>query len=109
VAALRVAQTLFAVTLEFSITNQLMNNKMSIPEIRSITEESLPKNPPPVVGYTAIVYVFMNGARDPQHNGGITSERSSASGRVHSDCICLYERCNGLIFVAGTKLGLHSN
>lgn len=63
VAALRVAQTLFAVTPEFSITNQLMN-KMSIPEIRSITEESIPKDPPPVAGYKAIVYVFMNGAMD---------------------------------------------
>jgi cullin-associated NEDD8-dissociated protein 1 len=63
VAALRVAQALFAVTPEFSITNQLMNDK-SIPEIRNTTEESLPSDPPPVAGYKAIIYVFMNGAMD---------------------------------------------
>lgn len=54
----------FAATPEFHITNNLMNSRTSTITERETPDISTPPNPPPVTGYKAIVYLYMDGAMD---------------------------------------------
>jgi cullin-associated NEDD8-dissociated protein 1 len=62
--ALRTALQHFAVVPEFHITNNLFDSKASSPALRPVPNIEIPQDPPPVTGYKAIVYMFLEGAMD---------------------------------------------
>lgn len=62
--ALRAVLKHYSAVPEFHITNNLFDSSASATATRPIPNITIPQNPPPVVGYKAIVYLFMSGASD---------------------------------------------
>lgn len=61
--ALRAVLKHYSAVPEFHITNNLLSSSATT-SARPIPNITMPQSPPPVVGYKAIVYLFMSGASD---------------------------------------------
>ncbi len=62
--ALKAVLKHYSAVPEFHITNNLFDSSSSSTSARPIPNITVPQTPPPVVGYKAIVYLFMSGASD---------------------------------------------
>lgn len=63
IKALRAVLKHYSAVPEFHISNNLLSSSVTT-SARPIPNITMPQNPPPVVGYKAIVYLFMSGASD---------------------------------------------
>ena len=104
--ALRTALQHFAVVPEFHITNNLFDSKVSNLALQSVPNIEIPQDPPPVSGYKAIVYMFLEDAMDSysalipvncnlcDQYVQVRGDVAITSGLLHIDAISSNQHCN---------------